>query len=272
MEYKLGKLPAVIDRRTIKLSAILRAEQLPPLPETFCVDESVNGVEDNFMYNNSTYGDCVIAARAHQTLRFEKFEQGYQIPITDEEVVDQYFKETGGPDVGLYLLSSLKSWRNDGWTAGGQHHKIYAFAGVDWKDHEQVKHCIHLLGGVNFGMRIYKTDMNQFSAGEDWYLTGSDGALQGGHGVYLYAYGYDDEGITCMTWGRRQRMTWSFWDARIDEAYGIVDNANDWLGEDSPVDVEKLDSYLKEITQDVPQKEGCLFAPLALRRLLGKLS
>lgn len=258
-EFKLGKLPAVIDKRTIALSSILRLELLPPLPETYDIDTALDGIEDNFMYNNSVYGDCVIAARAHQTLRFEKFEQSVQISIGDQEVIDQYFKETGGADRGLILLSSLKSWRNEGWTAAGKHYTIYAFASVDWKDHEQVKHCIHLLGGVNFGMRVYQTDMDQFQAGETWHLTGDDGRLLGGHGVYLYAYGYDPEGLWCMTWGKRVKMTWDFWDARIDEAYGIVDNKNHWMEQDSPVDVELLDSYLEEITAGNPQPSGCLF-------------
>jgi len=296
-EFKLGKLPAVIDKRTITLSSILRLELLPPLPETYDIDTALDGIEDNFMYNNSKYGDCVIAARAHQTLRFEKFEQTTQIPITDQEVVYQYFLETGGPDRGLILLSSLKSWRNEGWTAAGKHYTIYAFASVDWKNHDQVKHCIHLLGGVNFGMRVYQTDIDQFNVGESWHLTGEDGGFKGGHGVYACKYadsisrsqmppllegqkyrtmspleieitGYDLKGIWCMTWGRKQFMTWDFWDARIDEAYGIVDNKNHWMEHDSPVDVELLDSYLDEITADNPQPPGCLFAFLNLFKRL----
>jgi len=59
--------------------------------------------------------------------------------------------------------------------------------------------------------------------------------------------GYDENGLVCMTWGERQHLTWEFWDTYVDEAYGIVDNKNDWI-EDSPVDVNKLNSYLQKIT------------------------
>jgi len=211
------------------------------------------------MYANDRYGDCVIAARAHQTLRFEKYEQGVQPEITDQEVIDAYFAETGGADSGLYLLNSLKVWRNKGFPIGGKDYTIYAFASVGWKDHEEVKHCIHLLGGVNFGMLVYKKDMEQFKNGDIWHLTETPGSLQGGHGVYLCAYAYDEDGITCMTWGKRQKMTWDFWDARVDEAYGIVDNRDDWL-ENSPVDVEKLDEYLDEITDDGEEYSDCPIA------------
>ena len=261
MELKLGKLPAKIDARTIQLKDILRLKLLPDLPSSYNIDEALGGIEDDRMFANDKYGDCVIAARAHQTLRFEKFEQEVLLPITDQEVIDQYFKESGGLDSGLYLLDSLKEWRKNGWTVGGKVYTIYAFASVDWKDHDEVKHCIHLLGGINFGMKVYQRDIDQFNAGESWHLTGEDGSYKGGHGVYDYEFiDADDNGVTCMTWGKRQRITWDFWDARIDEAYGIVDNRDEWLGDGSPVDVEKLDGYLKEITAGNEPESTCPFA------------
>lgn len=218
MTYKFGKLPPLPDKRNIKLRKILRKELLPPLPDTYDIDDALGGIDDNRMFANDEYGNCVIAARAHQTFRFEKYEQGKQIAITDQEVIDQYLKESFGMDMGLILLVSLKRWRKEGWPVGEKTYTIYAFAEVDWKNHEEVKHCIHLLGGVNFGMLVYQCDVDQFEAGEAWHLTESPGPYLGGHGVYAYRYGkligYDERGLTCMTWGKRQRMTWAFWDAR----------------------------------------------------------
>jgi hypothetical protein len=269
-DIKLGKLPPVIDKRTITLRSVLK--ELPPPPDSYNIDE-VLGVEDNRVFLNDQYGDCVKAARAHQTMRFEKFEQGTIPYISDEEVKVEYFAETGGQDNGLVLLFSLKDWRNDGWIVNGNKYNIYAFASVDWKDHTEVKHCIHKLGGINFGMMVYQTDIDQFHTNQIWSLTGNDGELKGGHGVYLYAY--DQDGITCMTWGKRQKMTWDFWDKRVDEAYAIVDNKDYWV-ENSQVDVEELDAKLHEITNsttDEPVLPGCLvtliLSPiLILRRLI----
>ena len=256
MELKLGKLPPVIDKRTIPLKAILRLKLLPELPPYYD-NQEVLGVEDDFMFANDQYGDCVKAARAHQTLVFEAFEQGKQIEIIDQEVIDEYLDETGGADSGLVLLFSLKDWRNGGWDVGGKIYTIYAFASVDWKDHSEVKHCIHLLGGVNFGMSVYQTDIDQFKAGEDWHLTGNDEEKLGGHGVYAYAY--NEDGVWGMTWGKCQFMTWEFWDARVDEAYGIVDNINPWMADNSPLDVEKLNEQLQEITEGRGEGNlGCL--------------
>lgn len=258
MTIRFGKLPPKIDRRTIKLSSILRKELLPALPDYYNIDKYLN-IQDNFMFANDIYGDCVIAARAHQTLRFETYEQGIQPHISDEEVIKQYLKETGGEDRGLILLLSLVRWRSNGWVVGGKTYNIHAFASVDWKNHDEVKHCIHLLGGVNFGMDVYSTDIEQFDNNEIWELTPSSGEYLGGHGVYTYAYGYDGEGLLCMTWGKKQKMTWDFWDARVDEAYGIVDNRDEWL-DNSPIDVELLDSYLREITGDSGEPSECVFS------------
>jgi len=255
MELKLGKLPAKIDKRTIRLSTILKKKLLPELPATYNLDEVLD-IKDNRMFANDQYGDCVIAARAHQSLRFEKLEQGIQPYIADEEVIGEYLKESRGADVGLYLLDSLRAWRR-GWKIAGKRYSIYAFTGIDWKNHDEVKHCIHLLGGVNFGMQVYSRDIDQFNSGEDWHLMPYSGSLKGGHGAYLC--GYDDEGIVCMTWGKRQKMTWDFWDARVDEAYGIVDNRNDWL-ETSAVNVGKLDAYLDRISGLDENKGKCKFS------------
>jgi len=261
MELKLGKLPARIDSRTIKLSSIMRRELLPPLPDTYHIDEALGGLEDNFMYANNRYGCCVISARAHQTLRFEKFEQGIQLPITDDEVIAEYFHESGGADNGLYMLNSLKSWRKKGWRIGDKVYKIYAFAAIDWKNHDDVKHCIHLLGGVNLGMRVYQHDFDDFVANRPWDLNGNpSGEYIGGHAIYACAYGYDEADIEIMTWGKRQAMSWGFWDRRVDEAYGIVDNKNYWMAEDSPVDIEKLDAYLKLISMENWSESNCPIA------------
>lgn len=256
MNLRLGKLPAKLDKRTILLENILRLRVLPPTPEAYDIDR-MWGVYDNKMFANDSLGCCVISSRAHQTLRFEKFEQSKLIDIKDDEVIQEYFRESGGLDTGLYMLDSLKHWRNDGWEIGNDIYSIYAFASVDYCDIEAVKQCIHLLGGVNLGMILFQNDMEQFEAGKDWALTPTPGKLLGGHAIYLCAY--DKDSVTCMTWGKRQRMSWDFLIGRSDEAYGIVDNRDDWLGNDSPVDINKLDGYLDEITGN-EEPSNCQFS------------
>ena len=42
-------------------------------------------------------------------------------------------------------------------------------------------------------------------------------------------------------------MTWAFLDTYCDELFGIVDDRDKFVGS-SPVDVTKLDQYLKQVT------------------------
>jgi hypothetical protein len=271
-DIKFGKLPPKIDKRTIKFRNIL-APKLPAVPAEYDIDKELS-VVDNNMYLNDIYGDCVIASRAHHTLRFEMFEQKKLISISDNEVKDEYFKETGGIDSGLVMLDSLNHWRKDGWVVGGKTYTIHAYASVDWKNHDQVKHGVYLLTGVYFGMLVPQSAIDQFKAGKIWEVTGADGGIQGGHAVYVPAFlnitSYNQVGPVIVTWGKRIQATWEFWDKYVEECYVIIDNKDDWLGTDSPIDIPKLEGYLSEITNapvnPEPTNPGCLFKFWPFRR------
>ena len=73
-----------------------------------------------------------------------------------------------------------------------------------------------------------------------------------------------------MTWGEEQFMTWDFWDARVNQAFAVVDNRNKWQGADSPVNVDLNDSYLKEITGNGNDNGGCIFPPFTCLKRAGK--
>lgn len=249
--YKLGKKRAKKDSRNIRLKAVLRLV-LPPIPEVYMVDASLAAAVPTPMFANDLWGDCVIAARAHQTLRFEAFEQNLVLPITDDEVLAEYWKEgkvfpcDRRPDRGLVLLDSLKKWRKDGWAAGGQHHDIYAFAEMSPADFMDVKASVFLLAGTTAGIMISQSALDQFEVGLPWDIVDNPGQLRGGHAIDVV--GYDLDGPVCVTWGRLQHMTWRFWGQYCDEAYAVVDNRDRFL-ERSPVDVKQLETYLQEVTK-----------------------
>lgn len=249
--YKLGKLPARKDIRTLKLSKLI--PKIPVLPTDFDVDTSLGGLPDTHVYLNDTYGDCVIAGRAHMTLRFEDFEQKTVIPISDNDVKTEYFKETGGQDSGLVILDSLNAWRQ-GWPAAGHQYDIYAFASIDLSQQE-TQACMYLLRGCYAGFQVPQSAMDQFQAGQIWDVVPNDGGIAGGHCVYLVAY--NTTGPICMTWGKRQPMTWPFYFKYFDEAYGIVDDKDSWVVND-PVVVTDLDNTLNDITGTPSQKISVL--------------
>src|SRR5262245_37969625 len=150
--FKLGKAPAKKDKRNLQFATLLRAAA-PVLPTAYDFDTTHAGIPTP-MFGNDVHGDCVIAGRAHQTLRFEDIEQGSVLMITDKEVLKEYFTETGGPDTGLVVLDSLNKWRHSGWKVGKHTYKIRAFAEVNFRRHDEVRQAIFADVGVGLGVQL----------------------------------------------------------------------------------------------------------------------
>lgn len=242
----LGKLPAKRDRRTLKLASIFAAT-LPPIPDAFDFDKGRKVPVP--MFANDKLGDCVIAGRAHQTLRFELVEQRTTVKITDKEVVDEYFRQTGGRDSGLIVLNSLKAWRKNGWTVAGRLYKVDAFASINPRNHADTKAAVFLLTGIGCGLRLPKSAQSQWQKGKPWdVVSGNDGKPGSWGGHYVHVPAYNATGPVCVTWGKKHQMTWAFWDKYCDEAYGIVDALDAWVSKPG-IDVAKLKKYLDEIVK-----------------------
>lgn len=242
--FKLGKAAARSDIRNLKLAAILKA--LPIAPAEFDFDLKHTGIPLP-MFANDTFGDCVIAGRAHQTLRFEDIEQGALITITDEEVTHEYFKETGGDDSGLVVLDSLKLWRKHGWIAAKQLLKIKAFAQINQTTHAEVKRAIFLDIGVGLGLSLPNSAKAQIQAGKPWdVVSGPSSKPNSWGGHYVLAPGYTKRGPVCVTWGQKQQMTWAFVDKYCDEAYAIFD-AIDTKKLKAAIDLQGLNSFLSAL-------------------------
>ncbi|SRR5258706_12190207 len=243
--FKLGKKPAKRDRRNLSLKSILRAPV--KTPDEYDFDTSHCGVPTP-VYANDRLGDCVIAGRAHQTLRFELIEQRRVIPITDDEVVSEYLLETGGPDIGLIVLDSLNRWRKRGWIAAGARYFILAFAEIDRRNASQVKQAVFTELGIGLGVSLPMTAQREFEAGKPWTTirgTGSEPGSWGGH--YVYVTGYTSLGPTCVTWGRKQRMSWAFFAKYSDEAYAVID-ALDTPKKQKALNGSKIESFLRRLT------------------------
>ena len=222
--FKLGKAPAVRDRGTVAFVNLLRAAKA--LPSKYDFDATHPGIPTP-MFANDTLGDCVIAGRAHQTLRFEDIEQGSVLMIKDSDVTKEYFKETGGPDSGLVVLDSLKRWQSTGWKVGTRSYKIRAFASIEFKKHQQVRQAIYSDVGVGLGVQLPTAAQAQIQTGQPWSVTTGPDAKPGSWGGhYIFVPGYTAMGPVCVTWGRKQQMTWDWLNKYCDEAYAIFDAAN----------------------------------------------
>lgn len=248
--FKLGKAIAKRDVRNLKLATLLRAPL--KLPKNYDFDTKHPGIPTP-MFANDAYGDCVIAGRAHQTLRFENIEQGSVLMIKDSDVLHEYRKETGGPDTGLIVLDSLKLWRKQGWKVGKRNYKIQAFAEVDFKNRSQVRQTIYADVGIGLGVQLPLSAQKQMQTGQRWDVaTGPNAAPGSWGGHYIYVPGYTTAGPVCVTWGRKQQMTWAWLDKYCDEAYAIFDAKNSF--KKSFIDKKKLTSFLATLKKSARKK------------------
>jgi hypothetical protein len=242
--FKLGKRPARRDPRTLKFKSILRAPIKVPREYDF---DTAHTAVPTPVFANDRVGDCVIAGRAHQTLRFELLEQRKLIEISDAEVVREYFLETGGDDSGLIVLDSLKRWRKRGWIAAGGRYFIKAFAEVDRTTASEVKRSVFTDVGVGLGLAMPRTAQREFEAGKPWVTTTGPGSIPGSWGGhYVYVTGYTTLGPTCVTWGQKQRMSWEFFEKYCDEAYAVID-ALDTAKKRRAFDTSRIERFLTKL-------------------------
>lgn len=214
--FKRGKLPAAHDDRTICLRSVMHAIT-PVLPTKFNWDQTHPGCHPK-MYLNDTYGDCVLAYQAEATDRQVLLGTGKPCGITDAEVKKQYFKETGGEDSGLVVLSALKSWHKDGWIAGGHLHKNGGFASVVRTDQLAIKSAIHSDIGIQIGVNLPESAEEEFAHGVPWSDTSEPGT--GGH--CIYGVGWNPLGLVIVTWGQYVTATWKWLHKYCDEMYAVL--------------------------------------------------
>lgn len=259
--------PPLIDKRTIKLSAVMPISKLW-VPTEFDAEIDLTGsIFSARMFKNDVYPCCVISMIANTTRKLEYIEQGHLVNITDKDVEDEWRRQSGGSG-GLYMLNAYNEWRKTGWTitngklnkasVKGCWHKLFPkpapedtsqhldiFAWGDLESADELRAAIYYLHNGQCAVMLYETDMQQFNAGEPWHLTGNDGEKVGGHGVDVPAF-YADGSFECWAWGKRHKMTKEWLMSRRYDIKGVVDNRNNFLA-NSPIDVEKLNAILQGI-------------------------
>jgi hypothetical protein len=214
----LGKLPVRTDVRTLALARYVDSSQLPTPPNAF--DETSN-VDSWPMYANDRIGDCTTAAAAHMIEAWTAAGRGHAILLSERAVLDAFdHVKVADPitgEEGAIELDVLRYWRKNG--IGG--HDIGAYARVAVWDQRLVQTAAWLFGGLYIGLQLPLTAHEQ----RVWDWTGSlTGPARpgtwGGHAVDVVRF--DKNGLTVVTWGRLQELTWSFWNRYCDEAYCIL--------------------------------------------------
>ncbi len=173
------------------------------------------------MYGNDRIGDCTTAAAGHMIEAWSAAATGRAVEVTEQAVLKAFDAvKVVDPDTGeegAVELDVLKLWRDTG--IGG--HAIGAFAALEPSDHDLVRAAAYLFGGVYIGIELPLRAQTQ----RIWDWAGGDEGRDapgswGGHAVDIVRY--DESGLTAVTWGMLQELTWSFWDHYCDEAYCII--------------------------------------------------
>jgi hypothetical protein len=177
------------------------------------------------MLDNDQIGDGTIAAIGHAVALWRSYAPPMTF-MTDAEAITAYSAVSGyvpgnaATDKGVLLKSALDYWMNPGIVAGGKLDKLGGFTPLDWKDHQAVTDAVEKDGCVICGviLRIAQA-INQEPV---WQTI--DSPIAGGHCVLIVKI--TDQGPVCVTWGQLVQITWDWWDACTDEAYGL--STPDW--------------------------------------------
>jgi len=221
VDVKLGKNPARHDPRTFDYAKYRTGAATAPPQANWSAGLTFT------MLGNSQYGDCVEAGYAHQ-VQIWGDNSGHPFVPDDADTLAAYTAITGfnpndpSTDQGTDMLKALGYWKKTG--MGGQ--TITAYAKVSPLNQEQVMEAIAWYGGAYVGVQLPKSAQSQ--VGSEWTVTtGPDAAAGswGGHCIPLC--GYDQNTITCVTWGALQPMTWEFFTTYCDEAFVML--AQEWI-------------------------------------------
>jgi hypothetical protein len=217
-QYKLGKLPAATDVRTLALGRYVDTAVLPVPPPTLDLSIAVAGWP---MYANDRIGDCTVAAAGHMIEAWTAAGRGEAVEVSERSVLNAFdhvkLVDPLTGEEGAVELDVLKYWRR----VGIARHRIGAFARVSLHDHVLVRTGAYLFGGLYIGVQLPLTAQDQ--SVWDWTHR-LDGPARpgswGGHSVDVV--GYDERALTVVTWGQLKQMTWAFWDRYCDEAYCLL--------------------------------------------------
>jgi hypothetical protein len=248
---KLGKRPAKHDSRTLQL-ANYTAKVAPAPPKH---DDWEKKVHRWPMMMNDTVGDCTCACAGHMIEQWTTYSKT-QLTPTDRQVIAVYSAitgydpATGSNDDGAAILDVLNYWRNKG-VAG---HKIMAFATLDPSSRTEVEDSVFLFGNCYLGVQLPVSAQTQTVWAVPPGGTAGPGApgSWGGHAIPVVAY--DQRGLTVVTWGALQRMTWGFLYAYCDEAYAVL--SQDWISQTTDLaasgfNLAALRSDLRNLVQPV---------------------
>jgi len=228
---KYGKLAPKFNPKTLKLKKYLMRPNMPPPPAKLWREFKIPA-DAWQMFGNDTIGDCTCAAVAHMLMLVTAHTGTIVIP-TLADVVGMYSAVTGydptqtqpdgsnPTDNGAAITDILNYWQ----TTGLAGHKILGWGQIDNTNINLNKLGMYIFAATDIGVQVPASAETQFAAGQAWTPVTPDGGIQGGHSVPNFGEGA--QGESCVTWSKRQEMTWDWFTKYGDESYVVV--TQDWV-------------------------------------------
>lgn len=246
---KGGKPKAIKDPRSFKVTDYLSIPQLQ-IPDAHDWTTVKKNKWD--VFGNDSIRNCTCAAAGHM-IECWSANASTAFEISEEAILNTYITLskydpiTKKNDDGVYMIDALRYWRKN----GIDQHRIRVFATVPQDRREIVKASIYLFGGIYVGLQLPNSIEHQkIWAVKPGELTGdNEPGSWGGHAVAILAY--DEEYLTCITFGGKQKMTWDFWETYNDEAYAII--TQDFMkGDKNPLglNLAAMEEDLMRLTQE----------------------
>src|SRR5271156_4434858 len=203
-----GKKPAVPDAVRLKFAKYFDAAELPTPPAVYGV--ATNSLVNTWpMFGNTTYGDCVWAGAAHETMLWVR-EGGNNVLFTDASVLSDYSAATGfipsdpATDQGTSMADAAAYRQKTGIVdASGLRHKVGPYVALEVGNLQQVALASFLFAVAAIGLRFPQSAVVQFESAQPWSIVAGDSPIVGGH--YVPVVGRNSSGnFIVVTWGRLQ--------------------------------------------------------------------
>ena len=178
------------------------------------------------MFGNTTYGDCVWAGAAHETMLWVR-EGGSKVLFTDSTVLSDYSAATGfipsdpATDQGTNMADAAAYRQKTGIVdASGLRHKVGPYVALEAGNLPQVTLASYLFSVAAIGIRMPQSAVRQFESAMPWTVV-KDSPIVGGH--YVPLVGRNSRGhYIVVTWGRLQAVSAMWIQEYMDEGLAYL--------------------------------------------------